>query len=111
MPTRHGISELAAHVGEAVSVLGWVVTTRSSGKIAFVVIRDGSGQLQGVLAKNDVAPEIWDRFGQLTQEASVRLDGTVRADKRSALGVELGVSDIELLGPSVDFPITPKEHG
>jgi asparaginyl-tRNA synthetase len=111
MPTRHWISELAAHVGEAVTVLGWVVTTRSSGKIAFVVIRDGSGQLQGVLAKNDVAPEIWDRFGQLTQEASVRLDGTVRADKRSALGVELGVSDIEILGPSVDFPITPKEHG
>ena len=98
-------------MGESVSVFGWVVTTRSSGKIAFVVIRDGSAQLQGVLGKNDVSPEVWDRFSQLTQEASVRLDGTVRADKRSPLGVELSVSDLAVLGPSTDFPITPKEHG
>jgi asparaginyl-tRNA synthetase len=111
MPTRHWISELPAHVGETVAVQGWVVTTRSSGKIAFVVIRDGSGHVQGVVPKAEVPAEVWDRLGQLTQEASVRLEGEVRADTRSKGGVELGVKNIEVLGASVDFPITPKEHG
>src|SRR3954471_21523978 len=105
------ISDLRAHAGETVTVCGWVVTTRSSGKIAFVVIRDGSGQVQGVVAKAEVPAEAWDRFGQLTQETSVRLEGSVRADTRAKSGVELTVSSIEILGPSVDFPITPKEHG
>ena len=111
MPTRHSISELPGHVGETVAVQGWVVTTRSSGKIAFVVMRDGSGQLQGVLAKAEVPAEVWDRFAQLTQETSVRLEGLVRADTRSKSGVELTVQHLEVLGASVDFPITPKEHG
>ena len=111
MPTRHWISELPAHVGETVAVQGWVVTTRSSGKIAFIVIRDGSGQVQGVVPKAEVPAEVWDGFAQLTQEASVRLEGEVRADTRSKGGVELGVKHIQLLGPSTDFPITPKEHG
>ncbi len=111
MPTRHWISELSAHIGQTVAVQGWVVTTRSSGKIAFVVVRDGSGQLQGVLAKAEVPPEAWDRFGQLTQETCVRLEGVVREDQRSPGGVELTVHDVAILGPSADFPITPKEHG
>jgi len=111
MPTHHWISELSRHVGQHVTVQGWVVTTRSSGKIAFVVVRDGSGYLQGVVPKAEVPPETWERFAQLTQEASVRLEGTVREDKRSPGGVELTVTDIALLGPSVEFPISPKEHG
>jgi asparaginyl-tRNA synthetase len=92
-------------------VQGWVVTTRSSGKIAFAVIRDGSGQVQGVVPKAEVPAEVWERFAQLTQETSVRLEGSVRADTRAKSGVELTVSNIEILGASVDFPITPKEHG
>ena len=88
-----------------------MVTTRSSGKIAFVVLRDGSGYLQGVVARNAVPPEAWDRFAALTQEACVRLEGQVRADQRAPGGVELTVSDLAVLGPSVEFPITPKEHG
>ena len=111
MPTRHWISELPAHVGETVAVQGWVVTTRSSGRIAFVVVRDGSGQLQGVLAKAEVPAETWDAFAQLTQETTVRLEGEVRADTRSKSGVELTVKSLTVLGGSVDFPITPKEHG
>ncbi len=111
MSQRHWISELAEHAGEPVSVHGWVQTTRSSGKIAFVVIRDGTGSVQGVVSKRDVAPEVWDRFASLTQETCVRLDGAARADARSPGGVELDVKDITVLGPSVDFPITPKEHG
>jgi asparaginyl-tRNA synthetase len=111
MATRHWISELSQHIGQPVLVQGWIVTTRSSGKIAFVVVRDGTGTVQGVVVKAEVAPEVWERFGQLSHESSVRLDGEVREDKRSPSGVELQVKDITILGPSVDFPITPKEHG
>ncbi len=111
MPTRLEISALAAATGSTVAVQGWVLTTRSSGKIAFVVIRDGTGHLQGVLAKADVSEATWQRFQSLTQESCVRLVGEVRADQRSPGGVELAVREVEVLGPSVDFPITPKEHG
>ena len=111
MPTRLQISALADSPGTTVAVQGWVLTTRSSGKIAFVVIRDGSGYLQGVLAKAEVSDETWQRFQSLTQESCVRLGGEVRADQRSPGGVELAVREVEILGPSADFPITPKEHG
>jgi asparaginyl-tRNA synthetase len=111
MPTTLRVSDLPAHAGAAVTVRGWVTTTRSSGKIGFVVIRDGSGYLQGVLGKKEVAPEVWARFEALTQETCVRLEGTVRADARSPGGVELSVTDVAILGASVDYPITPKEHG
>jgi len=105
------ISGLRAHVGETVTVRGWVVTTRSSGKIAFVVVRDGSGTVQGVLSKKEVPASTWAAFESLTQEASVALTGTVREEPRSPGGYELGVQDIELLGASPEYPITPKEHG
>jgi asparaginyl-tRNA synthetase len=105
------ISGLHAHVGQTVSVRGWVVTTRSSGKIAFVVVRDGSGYVQGVLSKKDVPESTWSTFTGLTQESSVRLTGVVRAEPRSPGGYELAVQTLELLGASPDYPIGPKEHG
>jgi asparaginyl-tRNA synthetase len=105
------ISALRAHVGEAVTVSGWVVTTRSSGKIAFLVLRDGTGSVQGVLSKKEVAEEAWTAFGHLTHEASVAVTGVVRDDPRSPGGVELSVTRLDPLGPSPDFPISPKEHG
>jgi asparaginyl-tRNA synthetase len=105
------ISELGGLAGQVVTVRGWVVTTRSSGKIAFVVIRDGSGIVQGIVARKEVDDATWERFGQLTHETSVALTGEVRPDARSPGGVELGVQGIEVLGASPDFPITPKEHG
>src|SRR4051812_31343087 len=105
------ISDLKDHVGETVRVRGWVTTTRSSGKIAFLVLRDGSGYMQGVLAKKEVSDDTWERFGQLTQEASVTVSGTVRAEPRSPGGYELGVAEVEPIGPSQEFPISPKEHG
>ena len=111
MAEPHWIAELPSHVGETVAVRGWVMTTRSSGKIAFVVVRDGSGYLQGVLSKNAVPPEVWDRFGSLTQETSIALEGQVRAEPRAPGGVELSVTQLDVLGPSAEFPITPKEHG
>ncbi|MDH3456368.1 MAG: asparagine--tRNA ligase [Gemmatimonadota bacterium] len=105
------IADLPSHVGEDVTVRGWVTTTRSSGKIAFLVLRDGTGLLQCVLSKADVEPEAWETFRRADQESSVAVTGSVRSDARSPGGVELSVAGFELLGASVDFPITPKEHG
>jgi len=105
------ISGLRAHVGKTVTVRGWVVTTRSSGKIAFVVARDGSGTVQGVLSKKEVPESTWAAFGTLTQETSLALTGTVREEPRSPGGYELALEGIEVLGISPEYPITPKEHG
>jgi asparaginyl-tRNA synthetase len=105
------INELRGHVGETVRVRGWVVTTRSSGKIAFMVLRDGTGTVQGVLSKKEVSDDTWATFGALTQEASVAMTGTVRDDARSPGGVELSVTGLDLLGTSPEYPISPKEHG
>jgi asparaginyl-tRNA synthetase len=105
------INELARHVGEAVTVRGWVVTTRSSGKIAFLVLRDGTGTVQGVVSKKEVSDDTWNAFGALTQEASVAMTGVVRDDPRSPGGVELSVTGLQPIGASPDYPISPKEHG
>jgi asparaginyl-tRNA synthetase len=105
------ISGLRAHVGETVTVRGWVMTTRSSGKIAFIVVRDGSGYVQGVLSKKEVPDSTWSAFGTLTQEASVAITGTVREEPRSPGGYELAVQTLEVLGVSPEYPISPKEHG
>jgi asparaginyl-tRNA synthetase len=105
------ISELRAHVGTTVTLRGWVLTTRSSGKIAFVVLRDGSGVVQGVLSKKEVPEPVWATFGALTQESSVALTGVVREEPRSPGGYELTVTGLEVLGSSHEYPITPKEHG
>src|SRR3954468_93654 len=105
------ISGLHAHVGETVTIRGWVVTTRSSGKIAFVVVRDGSGYVQGVLSRKEIPESTWAAFGMLTQESSVALTGAVRAEPRSPGGYELAVEMLELLGGSPEYPISPKEHG
>jgi asparaginyl-tRNA synthetase len=111
MPDQTRIEALAQRVGQTVTVRGWVMTTRSSGKIAFVTLRDGTGYLQAVLSKKEVSEAAWEAFGRLTQETSVAVTGVVRADARAPGGVELTVQDLAILGPSVDFPITPKEHG
>jgi asparaginyl-tRNA synthetase len=105
------IAELRHHQGDAVTLQGWVVTTRSSGKIAFLVLRDGTGHVQCVFARQELAEGAWERFGALTQEAAVRVTGTVRADTRSPGGYEVTASDVVSTAPSVDYPITPKEHG
>jgi asparaginyl-tRNA synthetase len=106
------IPDLNAHVGSVVTLRGWITHLRSSGKIAFLVVRDGLGTVQAVLAKADVGPAIWDRYGELTQEASVELTGTVRADPRAPGGFELTLRDFVVTGGSpIGYPIQPKEHG
>jgi asparaginyl-tRNA synthetase len=106
------IAELKDHVGQTVTVRGWVTHVRSSGKVAFAVIRDGTGIMQSVFVKTQVTPEVWDRFKELTLETSAALTGEVRAEPRAPGGFEMGVTNLEVLGKSpLDYPIQPKEHG
>jgi asparaginyl-tRNA synthetase len=109
--TTARINELAGHEGATVTVRGWVAHTRSSGKIAFVVLRDGTGYLQGVLSRKEVPGEVWDRFAELTTETSVAVTGTVRGEPRAPGGYEMHLTGLAVLGTSPDFPIQPKEHG
>src|SRR6266566_2042500 len=111
MPEPVRIESLPARVDATVTVRGWTMTTRSSGKIAFLTLRDGTGYLQAVLSKKDVPEPAWEAFGRLSQETSVAVTGVVRAEVRAPGGVELHATDLKILGASVDFPITPKEHG
>jgi asparaginyl-tRNA synthetase len=106
------IRELAEHVGDDVSVLGWVHNLRSSGKIAFLIVRDGTGLVQGVMSAGDVSPEAWARLEGLAYEASVKVSGSVREDKRAPGGYELSLTGLEIVGPSAEeYPIQLKEHG
>ncbi|MBT8335381.1 MAG: asparagine--tRNA ligase [Gemmatimonadetes bacterium] len=111
MPTPTEIRDLNQHVGEDVTVTGWVETTRGHGKVAFVVVRDGTGVVQGVFLKKELDAAVWDAHGTLTQEATVALSGVVREEPRAPGGYELGVTGVEVIAPSEEYPIQPKEHG
>jgi asparaginyl-tRNA synthetase len=108
------ISILAAHEGETVNLRGWLYNIRSSGKLLFPTFRDGTGTIQGIVAKAAVSEEVFNRVKSLTQESSVIVTGKVRADSRAPSGFELDVADVEivhLVPIDAPFPITPKEHG
>ncbi len=105
------IEDLSKHVGEKVELKGWVYNSRSSGKIKFLLLRDGTGLCQCVYFKGECNPEAFEKFQDLTQESSVTLTGTVREEKRSPGGFELGAESLEILHRVEDYPITPKEHG
>ena len=105
------VRSLGDHVGASVTILGWVESTRSHGKVGFVILRDGTGLVQGVLLKGELQEDTWALLETLTQECSVALTGEVREEARAPGGYELGVSGLELLGASEEYPIQPKEHG
>jgi len=105
------IKELPQHVGEKVTVNGWLYNKRTSGKLQFPIVRDGSGYLQCVVFKKEVDEATWNSVEQVTQESSVRVTGSVRAEPRAPGGVELGVESFEVTQLTQDYPITPKEHG
>ncbi|HEX9658351.1 MAG TPA: asparagine--tRNA ligase [Bacteroidota bacterium] len=109
--SRIYIEDLASHVGEEITLHGWVYNKRSSGKIRFLVMRDGTGLVQGVVAKGQVSDDVFARFDELTQESSFSMTGKARAEKRAPGGYELDVSDIHIISISEEYPITPKEHG
>ncbi|MFJ5772271.1 asparagine--tRNA ligase [Psychrobacillus sp. NPDC093180] len=105
------INEMSNHVGETVKLGAWLANKRSSGKIAFLQLRDGSGFVQGVVVKEEVGEDIFQKAKGLTQETSMYVIGEVTKDERSSFGYELQVKEIEVIQAAVDFPITPKEHG
>src|SRR5215472_18438745 len=105
------IEDIGKHEGEEVTIRGWLHNRRSSGKIHFLTLRDGSGFVQAVLSKAAVGEERFKTADHLSQESSMTVTGTAREDKRAPSGFEIDVKSFELIGPSHDYPITPKEHG
>lgn len=105
------INQVYKHVGEEVTIGAWVANKRSSGKIAFLQLRDGTGFIQGVVVKAEVEESIFQTAKSVTQETSLYIKGIVKEDERSPLGYELAVTDIEVIHEATDYPITPKEHG
>jgi asparaginyl-tRNA synthetase len=106
------VENLKQHVGQEVTLKGWLYNMAGKGKLAFLQVRDGTGVVQAVMVKAEVGDEIFARAQALKQESSIIVTGTVREDARSPIGVEIGVKDLQVLHvPAVDFPISPKEHG
>lgn len=105
------INQVFKHVDEEVTIGAWIANKRSSGKIAFLQLRDGTGFIQGVVVKAEVEEEVFKLAKSVTQETSVYVTGQVTKDERSPLGFELQVKFIEVIHEATDYPITPKEHG
>ena len=111
MAVRTTIRELKSHIGETVELRGWVYNIRSSGKLRFLLMRDGSGIVQVVWFKGNVSEEVFNKLETLTQETSLILTGKVKEDKRSTIGVELDGENLTILQIAQDYPLGPKEHG
>ncbi|SFI54814.1 asparaginyl-tRNA synthetase [Paenibacillus sp. UNC496MF] len=111
MKTLTTIGQLKDAVGQSVWIGCWLNGKRSSGKIQFLQLRDGTGYVQGVVVKSEAAEDVWDAAKELTQESSLYVKGVVREEPRSQSGFELTVEGIEVIQISHDYPITPKEHG
>jgi asparaginyl-tRNA synthetase len=105
------ISRLAERAGGEAVLAGWLYNRRSSGKIQFLIVRDGTGYCQCVVAKAELSEAVWEEAGRAAQETSLVVRGRVREDARAPGGYEMTVTDLEILGDSPDYPITPKEHG
>jgi asparaginyl-tRNA synthetase len=105
------ISSLSQYEGKDVTLSGWLYKSRSSGKVQFLVLRDGTGLCQCIVEKKQVPQELFEQLKHLGQESSLKLTGTVRADDRSVGGYELAVTDARIIAPAEGYPITPKSHG
>ena len=110
-PVPATVAGLRAHVGRDVEIRGWLLRRRSSGKIHFLLLRDGTGIVQAVMSRQDVPDETFDVAGRLSQESSLIVIGRVREDPRSPGGVELAVASLQVVQEAEPYPITPKEHG
>ncbi|MFH1136799.1 MAG: asparagine--tRNA ligase [Pseudomonadota bacterium] len=105
------IAEAGGYVDREVTMKGWVYNHRSSGKIHFIIFRDGSGFIQTVMGRKDVSPEVFELAGGLTQESSIVVTGVVRQDSRAPGGCELALTDLKLVNLAMEYPLSPKEHG
>ena len=110
MPVMY-IDEAAAHAGQEVTIRGWLRSRRDKGKLHFLIVRDGTGDIQAVVSKATVGDAQFARSAELTQESSLVLTGTLRQDVRAPGGYELDVLRLEVLQVAEPFPIQPKEHG
>ena len=108
---HHYIADIGKYVGKEVTIKGWLYNKRSSGKIHFLLVRDGTGIIQAIMSKGEVADEVFNLYDRLTQESSLEMVGKVREDKRAPGGYELIISNINVVQIAEDYPITPKEHG
>ncbi|EOS57555.1 MULTISPECIES: asparagine--tRNA ligase [Paenibacillus] len=111
MAVKTVIRQVNEHVGEQVVIGSWLNNKRSSGKIQFLQLRDGTGYIQAVVVKNEVSEETWNKAKSLTQESSMYVTGVIREEPRSKSGYEMTVTDIEIIQLTENYPITPKEHG
>jgi len=105
------IEDISQYVGQEVTIKGWLYNKRSSGKIRFLLIRDGTGIIQGVLSKGDVPDEVFDLYDKITQESSIIVKGLVRKEERSPGGYELSLKEAQIVQIAENYPITPKPHG
>ena len=105
------INKASDHVGEEVQIAGWLYNKRSSGKLQFLILRDGTGLMQSVVFQKGVSEETWAIAEEITQESSVIATGTVSEEPRSPGGYELQVTSLELIQKAEEYPISPKEHG
>jgi asparaginyl-tRNA synthetase len=105
------IEDIGTHEGDEVTLKGWLHNRRSSGKIHFLTVRDGTGFIQAVMSKAAVGDDVFKAADHLSQETSLQVTGTVRADLRAPSGYEIDVKTVAVVGESHDYPITPKEHG
>jgi asparaginyl-tRNA synthetase len=105
------VENVGAHEGNEITLRGWVYNKRSSGKLQFILLRDGTGVIQCVAFKGNFAPEQFDALDKLTQESSIEIQGKVRKDSRSPSGYELDITGFKIVQLAENYPITPKEHG
>ena len=108
------IEDIANWEGQEVTIKGWLYNKTDKGRLQFLLVRDGTGLVQGVAFQKGVSPEVFKAAGEVTQESSLIVTGTVRADERAPGtpgGYELSIRDIEIVQLAQDYPITPKEHG
>ncbi|MDN4617974.1 asparagine--tRNA ligase [Paenibacillus sp. PsM32] len=111
MSTKTVIKKVNEHVEQTVTIGAWINNKRSSGKIQFLQLRDGTGYIQGVVVKSEVSEELWNDAKSLTQESSLYVTGIIREEPRSKSGYEMTVTGIEIIHLTENYPITPKEHG
>lgn len=105
------VENIARYEGQEVTISGWLYNRRSSGKLHFLLVRDGTGTIQAVVSRADVSDEIFTLCDSLAQESSIKVTGKVVEDKRSPIGYEIQVKNVELINQAAEYPITPKEHG
>ena len=105
------IADIKNYEGQEVTIQGWLYNKRSSGKLHFLQLRDGTSEIQAVVFKGNVSDEVFEFADKITQESSIEVSGTVKKHERSKIGYEIDAKDVKLISAAIDYPITPKEHG